>query len=87
MKRTTIFTDQDTLHELKRIAYEQGQPVSAVIREALAQYVSTRRPAARRFSFTWIGDSGLGDLARNADKYLAEIYEERHAARKRADKR
>lgn len=77
MKRTTLFADEDTLYELKRIALQQRRPVSAVIREALAEYVVSHRPARRRFSFTAIGESGQTDLSGTGDNELAEVLEEK----------
>lgn len=84
MKRTTIFAEEDSLRELKRIAYQRNQPVSTVIREALAQYIASNRPTGRRFSFTGIGASdGTVNLAEDVDKIVGEIITEEYERQKR----
>lgn len=84
MKRTTIFAEEDSLRELKRIAYQRGEPLALVIREALAQYVASHRPVGRRFSFTAIGSSdGTLDLAGDLDDVVGEIIEEDYERQKR----
>lgn len=72
MKRTTVFADEDVLLELKQLARQQGRPVSDLMREALEQYVGSRRGDRPRLPFKAIGSSGLGDLASRADEYIAQ---------------
>ena len=40
MKRTTIMLEEEVLYDLKKIAQEQNQSTSSVMREALAAYVT-----------------------------------------------
>ena len=42
MKRTTIMVDEALIFELSQIAKQQNKSTSGVIREALAQYVTTQ---------------------------------------------
>jgi len=72
MKRTTIFADEATVYELKRIAYQQRRSMSAVVREALATYIAAYRPRGRRFSFTEIGESRTGDASQRVDDLLGK---------------
>jgi len=60
MKRTTIMADEDTLLELKAIAHQQGKSTSQVVREALAEYVVTRR-TERHYKNPLLALVGLGE--------------------------
>jgi len=68
--------DEDTLLELKAIAQRQGKSTSQVIREALAEYVVSRR-ADRQHKNPLLALVGLGesngetDVSERAEEILA----------------
>ncbi len=70
MKRTTILADEGLLIEAKHLADQQGQTFTALVQEALREYIQTHRPQ-RRLSFAGIGWSGDPDLARRDEEILA----------------
>lgn len=71
MKRTTIFTDDETLRALKQIARADGISLAAVVRRALATYIARHRPL---LSFVGIGESTRGDVAERAEELLRERF-------------
>lgn len=69
MKKTSIYLDPDVDRALTRRANAQGTTKAALIRDALAEAAGpARRPRPRACGVF----DGPGDLARNADRYLAE---------------
>ena len=71
MKRTTIFIEPQLERELQALARRSGQPMAAVVREAIAQYVAAdkeRRPA--RLGFVAAGRSGRSDVAERHEELL-----------------
>lgn len=76
MKRTTIMVDESTLLELSQIADERGTSASALIREALAEYVVTARSDQRNVraipSFVGVGE-GPADLSMRAEELLEQL--------------
>jgi hypothetical protein len=69
MKKTSIYLDPEVDRALDRRALAEGTTKAALIRTALAEAAAighTRRPRACGVF------EGPGDLARNADHYLAE---------------
>jgi predicted transcriptional regulator len=71
MKRTTIFVDEALEHDLKAIAGRRQQPVATVVREALAEYVSSDKLANRTsLSFVAAGASGRADTAEHHEEVL-----------------
>lgn len=77
MKRTTILADEDLLLRLRLIAKRRRVGTSAVIREALAEYVAKAEPdkRPRAFSFIAMGDSGHTDTGKRAKEIVAELIE------------
>jgi Ribbon-helix-helix protein, copG family len=69
MKKTSIYLDDELDRLLALRAAEDGVTKAEYIRRGLATLAN--RPQRPRIS-VGIFDSGLGDLARNHDKYLAE---------------
>lgn len=69
MVKTSIYLDPDIDRALARLAVAEGTTKAALIRDALAKAVADaprpRPHAAGVFD-------GPGDLARNADRYLAQ---------------
>ena len=80
MKRTQVQLDEATYELTRQKAFAEGRSVSAVIREAVGQYLAS--PASRRltmsdFSFIGSGRSGPGDprpLSERHDDALAEDF-------------
>ena len=51
MKRTTVFLSEGVERDLQAEARRTGKPMASVVREALAEYVASRRPSGQRPSF------------------------------------
>ncbi|GEM_PF-4123202 len=71
MKRTSWEFDETVLAELRRLAQQEGQTVSHMVREAVAEYVTAHRSARTALPFKALGASGVGDLSERVDDYLA----------------
>jgi hypothetical protein len=69
MKRTTILADEHILVEAKHLAAREGRTFTALVQEALRDYVETHRPK-RRISFAGIGRSGK---LRTSERMDAEL--------------
>jgi len=70
MQRTTIFADENLLREIKDLAKQEKRSTADVIREALFQYLNTKKTPAARLSFIGIGDSGRRDLSEKHEELL-----------------
>jgi hypothetical protein len=70
MKRTTIFVPESLERDLQLHARRQRKAVAWVVREALAEYLATRRPTPALPSFTGIGGSGRTDIAERHEELL-----------------
>ena len=70
MKRTTIFVPEPLERDLQLHARREQKPVAWVVREALAEYLSSRRPASALPSFTAVGRSGRKDIAARHEALL-----------------
>jgi hypothetical protein len=87
MKRTTIFIDERLERELQAIARRQGQPVAALVREAVARYVLEARGAsAPRPRFVAAGASGHHDVAERHEDVLfqTDVASARQQTKKRS---
>jgi len=86
MKRTTVKIPDELDARLRHEAKRRETTISEITREALESHLggggAVRRPILESLFGSY--DSGLNDLGSNADKYLAEIYEERHTRRSRS---
>ena len=69
MKRTTIMADEELLLEVAHLARQQGRSLSAVISEALRDYIEARRPA-RRISSAGIATVPMSLSAEQMDRDL-----------------
>jgi predicted transcriptional regulator len=74
MEKTTLYLDGDDYRKLKRIAASRKQAPAALVREAVAEYV-TRHGATRIPRSIGASDSGLRDLGERAEEYLAGMGE------------
>ncbi|MGB2714588.1 MAG: hypothetical protein WBC51_10445 [Vicinamibacterales bacterium] len=71
MKRTTIFIDERLERELRAVARRQGQPVAALVREAVARYVADAQAGrSPRLRFVAAGRSGRRDIAERHEELL-----------------
>lgn len=70
MKRTTIFVPEPLERDLQLHARRERKPVASVVREALAEYLASRRSASALPSFTGIGESGRQDIAERHEELL-----------------
>ena len=57
MKRTTILADEGLLLEAQQLAAQRGMTFTALVQEALREYLDAHRPE-RRLSIIGIGSSG-----------------------------
>jgi hypothetical protein len=70
VKRTTILTNDALLIEVKHLAHQQGMTVTALVQQALREYIDTHQPS-RRFAFVGMGDSGDVAIAERDEEILA----------------
>ncbi len=70
MKRTTIYLGPDLEALLKAETQRRRQPMAALIREALSDYLVRARPAPPPGAGTFA--SGRADTAERAEEVLAE---------------
>lgn len=74
MVRTQIQLEQWTYDEIRRIAFEEQVSMSAVVRRLIRDGLA-RRSGASGLDLSLlqgIGESGLGDVSENHDRYLGE---------------
>ena len=80
MERTQISLEPEQADRLRRLARERGVSMAHLIREAVDAAYGPEAPDsrealwARAWSAVGCGHSGLGDVARDHDRYLDEIY-------------
>jgi len=70
MKRTTIFVPEALERDLQLYARRAGKPAAAVVREALAAYLTQNAPDAALPSFAAAFDSGFTDTAERHEDIL-----------------
>ena len=74
-QKTTVYLNSAEYRQLKGLAYRRGCAPAALVREAVAEYVT--RHAPRRFPKSiGLGRSETGDLSTNTDAYLAGMGED-----------
>ena len=69
MKRTTILADEELLCEAKELAAKQGLTFTALVQEALRNYIAMHR-LPRRISFAGMGRSGRSLTPEEMDRML-----------------
>lgn len=80
MERTQISLETEQADRLRRLAQEQGVSMAHLIREAVERVYgpeaagSSEAAWARARKAIGSGHSGRGDVARDHDRYLDEIY-------------
>lgn len=70
MTRITITLPEDLAGILSHEARRRGEPVSAIVREALRALLGGAQGAARKLPFAGLGRSGRKHTARDAEKIL-----------------
>ena len=71
MKRTTVFLDEALLRMAMQKAQSEGRSFAALVRDALAAYVTPLPEGHRPLpSFTGIADSGETDISERVDEFL-----------------
>jgi hypothetical protein len=70
VKRTTIFIPEPLERDLQLFARRSGKPTAALVREALAAYLTQNQPPVALPSFTGAFDSGHSDTAERHDEIL-----------------
>lgn len=68
-EKTTVYLNAAQHRRLKALAAAQGRPAAELIREAVAEYVSSRTSQAGPSSIG-AGRSGRGDLSARTDELL-----------------
>lgn len=82
MKRITISLPDDLAARVEREARRNRTSVSEVVRRGLAHQLDpANEEGKRRVPFAGLFASGHTDTSERVDEILAQIYEERHAAR------
>lgn len=70
MKRTTIIADDELLLEVKQLAAHKGQTVTALVQQALREYVRAQR-GSPRLGFAGMGSSKEPWTSDDLDRMLA----------------
>lgn len=69
-----IYLREDQLSALRRIADERGTSIALLVRQSIDELIVSLPVAEDHLlDIVGLGDSGLGDLAENHDRYLAEM--------------
>jgi predicted transcriptional regulator len=71
MRRTTILAEDELFLEARYLARSQGKTFSALVQDALRQYVERHRAPRRRISLAAIGRSGRARTQEEMDADLA----------------
>lgn len=76
MVRMQIQLNQEQAEKVRRLAYERGMSIAALVREAVDGLGETEAAARRRRAVAAIGKgrSGLPDLGERHDDYLDEAW-------------
>ena len=72
MKRTQIQLDESIYKLARQRAFDEGISMAAVVREALAQYLTTDRAPAltiEDLGFVGVGNSDQGDLSPVSERH------------------
>jgi hypothetical protein len=82
--RTMVYLETEQIEELRRRAHQERASVTELIRRAVRDFLGgqQRTPASpdvyRRI--VAVGHSGVGDIADNHDRYLAEALSHKHSS-------
>ena len=82
MKRITVSLPDDLAARVEREAHRNRTSVSEVVRQSLVTRLGRVTEGGKRhIPFAGLFASGYSDTSERVDELLAEIYEQRHAAR------
>lgn len=70
MKRTTIFADDELLMELKELSLEEKKSVAELVRKAIAEFLTRKKPHTKKISFMGAGRSGRMNIAEKHEELL-----------------
>jgi len=70
MRRTSLFLDDQTVKQIRKLARARGVSFATVVREALAHYVSDAEPASTLPSIAGRFASGTTDTSERVDELL-----------------
>jgi hypothetical protein len=87
MKRTTVFLPEALERDLQTEARRAGKPMASLVREALADYVVSRRAAGTTLSFVGCGAGTRSDIADRHEDLLWPGPQRPAPARKRRSQR
>ena len=75
-----VYLEQDKYEALKTLAETRHVSLDELVRGGVDRLLVEETPVEEDplWNIIGIADSGLGDLAENHDKYLAEIYSDTH---------
>lgn len=71
MKRTTILAEEGLLLEAKYLAQREGRSFTALVQDALSEYVAAHRPPRRLPDWVGMADSGDPLWAERDEEILA----------------
>ncbi|TMD43371.1 MAG: ribbon-helix-helix protein, CopG family [Chloroflexi bacterium] len=71
MRRTTVLLDDDLADRLDYERRRRNQSTTAIVREALTEYLAGGKPRPRRLAFANLGRSGHHDTSERIDEILA----------------
>lgn len=71
MRRTTVLLDDDLADRLDYERRRRNQSTTAIVREALTEYLAGGKPRKRRLAFANLGSSGRRDTSEKVEQILA----------------
>jgi hypothetical protein len=71
LAKTTVYLQRGSYERLRRLAEAAGRPAAEMVREAVEEYVARGERRIGLPKSLGAGRSGLRDLGRRAEKYLA----------------
>ena len=84
MRRTTILLQDDLADQLDYERRRRNSSTTAIIREALTDYLAGGKSSGKRLAFVGLGRSGKRDTARKAETILTrELGGKKRAGAKR----
>ena len=72
MRRTTVLLDDDLADRLDYERRRRNQSTTAIVREALTEYLAGGKPRSKQLGFVGLGRSGYQDTAQNFEQILAQ---------------
>lgn len=71
MRRTTVLLDDDLADQLDYERRRRNQSITAIVREALTEFLAGGKPKPKKLGFIGLGRSSRPTDARNLDKIIA----------------